>query len=376
MVFSATRQRVSALLGLTLLGCVSAKANDLTFGGDARAFAMGGAGVASMAGTSDNSLGSRSNPAGLAFARGTMRFHFPNLGVRSEGGVTLGKAASYLLDSGSSKDATQLARDFASRDSTIGLNASMGLRIGPVEVLGSGVGKGYVLPNAALKSWSGTGNVPNNSRADVVAAAVYSLPQIGIATKVPSTNEARPFNVAIGARLKYMNALYAHYFAEKSTLDSSGEASRAPEMNGKDTLSKKGFGADVGVMLESRTIPGLSGGLVVANLIKPKFQFTGQFGANASGGGGSRVYDLLATTASAGIGYQKAGTTLVADIVDVTGATGTAQVRAGVEQKLGPLAFRAGYNSANGYTYGVGLLGFDIALGNKQPLEVVKTLRF
>ena len=376
MVFSATGRRVSALLGLTLLGSLSARANDLTFGGDARAFAMGGAGVASMAGTRDSSMGSRSNPAGLAFASGTMRFHFPNIGVRSEGGVTLGKAASYLLDSGSSKDATQLARDFAARDSTIGLNASMGLRVGPVEVLGSGVAKGYVLPNAALKSWSGSGSVPANSRADVVAAAVYSLPQIGVAAKLPSTNDARPFNVAVGARLKYMNAVYAHYFAEKAALDSNTDASRAPEMNGKDTLSKKGFGADLGVMLESRTIPGLSGGLVVANLIKPKFQFTGQFGANASGGGGTRVYDLLATTASAGVGYQKAGTTLVADLVDITGAAGTAQLRAGVEQKLGPLAVRAGYNSANGYTYGLGVFGVDIALGNRQPLEVVKTMRF
>ena len=49
---------------------------------------------------------------------------------------------------------------------------------------------------------------------------------------------------------------------------------------------------------------------------------------------------------------------------------------AGVEQRLGPLSLRAGYNSTNGYTYGLGLLGFDIALGNRQPLEVVKTLRF
>ena len=31
---------------------------------------------------------------------------------------------------------------------------------------------------------------------------------------------------------------------------------------------------------------------------------------------------------------------------------------------------------ANGYTYGIGLGGFDIALGKRLPLEVVRTLKF
>lgn len=362
-----------------LLTALPASANDITFGGDARAFAMGGAGVASLAGSSDQSLGSRSNPAALAFAQGKMRFHFPNIGARADGAISLSKALGYLASNGSGADATTLARDFASRDSVFGINASAGLRVGPLEILGTGVGKGYLLPNDALKAWGtagGVGNVPTNARADVVAAGVYSLPQIGVASLLPNQKADRAFNVAVGARLKYMNAVYAHYFADSSVLNSGSDAFKAPEMNGRDTLTKKGFGADLGVVLESRKLKGLSGGLVVANLIKPNFQFTGQFGPNANGGGGSRVYNLLATTASAGVGYQQAGTTLVADLVDITSAAGTAQFRAGVEQRIGPLALRAGYNSANGYTYGIGLLGFDIALGNRQPLEVVKTLRF
>ena len=288
-------------------------------------------------------------------------------------------AIGYLASNGSSADATTLARDFASRDSVFGINGSLGLRFGPVEVLGTGIGKGYLLPNDALKTWGnagGNGTVPANARADVLAAAVYSLPQIGVATLLPGQKDDDEFHIAVGARLKYMNAVYAHYFAEKTVLDAGSDATKAPEMNGKDTLTKKGLGADLGVMLESRKLAGFSAGVVVANIVKPKFQFTGQFGANASGGGGARNYDLLATTASAGVGFQKSGTTLVADVVDITGAAGTAQLRAGVEQRLGPLSLRAGYNSTNGYTYGLGLLGFDIALGNRQPLEVVKTLRF
>jgi F plasmid transfer operon, TraF, protein len=369
--------RLVLLSGAAALLALPAVAQDITFGGDARAFSMGGAGVASLAGNGISGMGSRNNPASLAFAKGLMRFHFPNIGARANGAISLDKAANYLLTSGSGADATDLARRFASEDSSFGLNGSLGLRLGPVEVLASGVGQGYILPNASLQTWGkngAIGGVPNDARADILATAVYSLPQIGIATKIAAGGEN--LSVAVGARLKYMNAVYAHYFGEKSTLDSGTDALKAPEMGGKDTLTKQGFGADLGIMVESKKLLGLSGGLVIANAIKPNFSFTGQFGTNASGGAGTRTYNLLATTATAGVGFQKGGMTAVADIVDITASVGKTELRAGVEQKLGPLAVRAGYNSANGYTYGLGIGGFDIALGKRQPLEIVRTLKF
>lgn len=371
---------ISALvLSTVAISSLPATATDITFGGDARAFAMGGAGIASLAGSNLSGMGSRNNPASLAFAKGLMRFHFPNLGARADGAISLDKAANYLLTNGSGADASDLARRFASEDSVFGLNGSLGLRVGPVEILASGVGQGYILPNASLQTWGksgGTGSVPNDARADVLASAVYSLPQIGFATQLKQGGGDGNFTVAVGARIKYMNAVYAHYYAEKASLDSGTDALKAPEMNGKDSLSKKGVGADLGIMLESKKLLGLSGGLVIANAVKPDFTFTGQFGANAGGGGGTRTYNLLATTATAGVGFQKGGLTAVADWVDITEAIGTSQLRAGVEQRFGGIAFRAGYNSATGYTYGIGLGGFDIALGKRQPLEVVRTLRF
>ena len=377
MVFSA--RNFSLALGLAALMALPATAQDITFGGDARAFAMGGAGIASLAGNSISGMGSRNNPASLAFAKGLMRFHFPNIGARADGAISVTKAADYLINSGSGGDATNLAKRFASEDSRFGLNGSVGLRVGPVEVLASGVAQGYILPNAALQAWGksgGTGSVPSNSQADVLASAVYSLPQIGFASQLKSGTGGENFTVAVGARIKYMNAVYAHYFADKAALDGGTDALKAPEMGGKDTLTKQGVGADLGIMLESKKLLGFSGGLVIANAIKPNFTFTGQFGANANGGGGTRTYDLLATTATAGVGFQKGGMTAVADLVDITQSIGKAELRAGVEQKLGPIALRAGYNSATGYTYGLGLGGFDIALGKRQPLEVVRTLRF
>jgi hypothetical protein len=376
MGFSA---RLGLIAGTVVFAALPVAANDITFGGDARAFAMGGAGIASLAGSGVNGMGARSNPAALAFAKGLMRFHFPNLGARADGAISLDKAANYLLTSGSGADATDLARRFASEDSSFGLNGSLGLRIGPVEILASGVAQGYILPNASLQTWGkngATGGVPADARADILATAVYSLPQIGFATSLKQGSGGENFTIAVGARVKYMNAVYAHYYGEKATLDSGSDAFKAPEMNGKDTLTKQGIGADLGIMLESKKLLGFSGGLVVANAIKPDFTFTGQFGTNASGGAGTRTYKLLATTATAGVGFQKGGMTAVADWVDITEAIGKAQLRAGVEQRLGGIAFRAGYNSALGYTYGLGLGGFDIALGKHQPLEIVRTLRF
>jgi hypothetical protein len=377
MVFSA--RNITLTIGLLALATLPAAANDITFGGDARAFAMGGAGIASLAGNSISGMGSRNNPASLAFAKGLMRFHFPNIGARADGAISVTKALDYLASNGSGTDATDLARRFASESSSFGFNGSLGLRVGPLEVLASGVAQGHLLPNTALQNWGkagGTGSVPNDARADILATAVYSLPQIGVASKISSGSGGENFNIAVGARIKYMNAVYAHYYAEKANLDSGSDALRAPEMGGKDTLTKQGVGADLGIMLESKKLLGFSGGLVIANAIKPNFVFNGEFGANASGGGGTRTYNLLATTATAGVGFQKGGMTAVADIVDITQAIGKTELRAGIEQKLGPIALRAGYNSANGYTYGLGLGGFDIALGNRQPLEIVRTLRF
>ena len=124
MVFSA--RNVALSVGLLALATLPAAANDITFGGDARAFAMGGAGIASLAGNSISGMGSRNNPASLAFAKGLMRFHFPNIGARADGAISVTKALDYLASNGSGADATDLARRFSSENSSFGFNASLG----------------------------------------------------------------------------------------------------------------------------------------------------------------------------------------------------------------------------------------------------------
>ena len=63
MIFS---RQSTVIAGAVALMALPANAQDITFGGDARAFAMGGAGIASLAGNSISGMGSRNNPASLS----------------------------------------------------------------------------------------------------------------------------------------------------------------------------------------------------------------------------------------------------------------------------------------------------------------------
>ena len=111
---------------------------------------------------------------------------------------------------------------------------------------------------------------------------------------------------------------------------------------------------------------------VIANAIKPNFNFDG-----TDRNGNQTKFKLLATTITTGLAYQKNGATFAADLSDITRGAGDTQLRLGVEQKLiGNIYLRGGYNSTNGFVYGAGLFGFDIAVGKNQPLELVKTLNF
>jgi hypothetical protein len=148
----------------------------------------------------------------------------------------------------------------------------------------------------------------------------------------------------------------------------------APELGDKSYLDKRGFGADIGFMMRPQESKGgtLSAGAIITNAINPGFKFHG-----TDRNGAPTTYDILKTTASAGVAYQKKNITLVGDLVDITGAVGKAQFRSGAEVVLPfKLAVRGGYSSANGFTYGFGFAGMNVALGKHQPLEIVRSLNF
>jgi hypothetical protein len=372
------RLGVSAfVLAALCVGSVTAAnaQTDITYGGDARAFAMGGAGVALI----QQQNGLRINPATLAFERGLYSFSFPTFALRSNNNISLGRASQFILQGQDLNVARDLALESFDGDGEIGANASASIRFSTFEIGGFAVGKGRVQPNQAFVNWATTARneaPPADVRSDVFAAGYYSLPTISGAIKIPERpldKEKSRYNYAVGARLKYMQAVYAHYIVDQQALLNNGSVLRAAEMGGRDTLTKRGVGMDVGFMMQPKTLGrGVSAALVIANIVRPGFTFQG-----TDRNDNRTEYDILRTSITAGAGFETRSTTLAADLVDITQSVGKLQLRLGAEQRLIPqVALRGGYSSATGFSYGVGLFGFDVAFGKNQPLEVVRTINF
>lgn len=371
---------VIAFAGLFGTHAGTVRAQDITFGGDARIFAMGGAGIAVTTDASDAS--SRPNPAALVLNQRPLDFYSVAVALRASG-VAAGPAGNYLSAQAGPRQADNLARVSPGRDGDFGLNMNSGVRIGPVEVLASAVGRGRILPSRALRDYVGAGGklgpeMPRdiNLRSDVLVGGIYTVPSVafGVQMRQPVSG----YRVSGGVRVKSMKAVFAHYIADRNHLarQSSPEALLAPEMydaNGEkqDFLTRTGVGVDFGLLAWSKK--GFSGALLVNNLVRPDFRFanvTGREGAPAE-------FSLLKTTITLGGAYQKGGSLVALDLVDVTGAVDRPDLRLGAERRFGnKVAVRAGYSTSGGLTYGFGVLGVGFAFGSNVPLEVSRTLSF
>ena len=382
------RSRPSHSLAV-LLGTValSARADDYdyTYGSDARAFAMGGVGLAFTRGQNN---AQSYNPASLGFASKSFDFYVPSVSVRADGAISSSKAYDFLYNGLRQRDVTGLFQRYATKDSVFGLNANAGFRFGSFEVLVGGVGKARLQPNGALSSWAGSGanlsSVPLNAGADLLAAGYLELPSIAYAFKLPvgtqKGDNKRGYDNSIGVRVRVLQSFYTRYIANAGTVASGTDAIKAPELGGKDFLKKTGVGADLGFLARPRAGKGFNFALVGNNLVKPGSKFTafnsGLAGYNGRVGSGDK-FDLLQTTVSLGTAYEAGGLTFGADLMDISGATRPLDFRFGGEQRFGKgFALRAGYSSGTGATIGVGIFGFDFAAAQRLPLEVNKTLKF
>lgn len=390
---AAAAAAFAAVMGVSaavMLPATAARA-DLTFGGDARNFAMGGAGIALQRSGDSN----RFNPATLMTEKGKFSLYTPSLGTRMEGGLGMGDVVDFMSDMGGNEQmAIDFARRFAREESSFGINGNLGFRVGPVEIMAGGVGRARVIPSAALQRFARTGRpfAEINSATDpavespqagysgdIIATGYYTLPSIGVGFRAPIKPVG--FTVDGGVRIKLMNAVYSHYVASEGAIRAGSVSNlqdlRAPEMGSKDVLTKNGVGVDFGLL--ARHDAGWNAALVVNNLIKPNLEFNVTPAGQGANNAAARREDLelLATTISLGGAFQRGGTIFAVDLVDLTGAIESPQLRAGAEQRLGKImALRAGYSSGNGFTYGLGLFGFDVAFSEDQPLEVVRTLKF
>jgi len=379
--------RYSSMLAATLLCAIMvplsvAYADDYAIGPDARAFAMGGAGLALSRNLDPNAQ--RYNPAALGFTPHGIDFYTPSLGLRVSGAATISKLSKAAKKGSGTDSYTYLLREFVESDSIVGAHAGLGFRIGPLEITSGATVSGKILPNAALSNWANVrtkGDAPANAAADLVGVGYFTLPSVAFGFKIPSGSKAMNtgYDIAIGARVKVIRTYYTRYIANSDVFqtDSSSTAIAAPELNEGNNLSKRGGAADLGVLLRPRKDKGVNFGFVAENLVNRGTTFTATNSVHYQGriANGQRFQPLQATL-SAGTAYEAKGVILAADLADITSATGSIEFRVGGEEKLGVLSLRAGYSSSTGFTAGVGIFGIDAATGSRLPLEIIKTIKF
>ncbi|MBC8137039.1 MAG: conjugal transfer protein TraF [Fibrella sp.] len=372
-------------------GAAFAEDYDYTFGADARAFAMGGAGLATTRNQPSNER--RFNPASLAFTPKGFAIYSPSFSFRADGAISTTKAYSYLFSGAEIGETTDLIRRYGEEDSVFGFNTNIGFRVGSFELLVQGVAKSRLLPNASLQNWARAGanlsNVPSDAQADVLAAGYLTLPSLAYAIKLPSRSEKaadgteivdKGYDSAVGLRVRVLQTYYTRYFLNQTAVLGNINPLRAPELGGRDYLKDTGVAADVGFLFRPRAGKGVSAALVVNNLVKPNSTFRAvnaglqQYQGRVND---NEEFDLLQTTVSGGAALETGGLTIAADLMDITSATRPVDLRFGAEQQLGKsFALRGGYSSNTGVTGGFGLFGFNFAFGERLPLEINKSIRF
>lgn len=343
---------------------------DLSFGGSPSA-GMGGAGLAVIRRPTAQSF---QNPAVIAYVQG-FRFGAGNIDTTARGA-----SFSRLLDDlevrqGSAADiatAAGLLRKYAREDTRLLLTGDLGIIASGVGISVGGILDARLLPNAPLRNWARTdgniANIPANARADVIAVGVVSLPDITTGVRLPSPQG----DLAVGVRLRNLKLYYTHYFADQAQLQAGQNATRAPELQGRDFREFGATGVDLGFLWRPTGDKTYTLALVVENFVEPniRFQATDRNG---------QIFNFkpLKRSYHAGVAVElETGSLIAVDFIDIGNSVGKGEIRLGYEQRLGRIALRTGYASKTGWTAGLGVGGFNIAYSDTLPVVVSRTLNF
>ena len=231
-----------------------------------------------------------------------------------------------------------------------------------------------IIPNDSFKAWAsagGTGLPPADAQADIYAGGLTSLPSFGVGVKLPFIG-GKIGSVAVGVRARPTKAYYSHYIVDSEAL-LTGNARPAAEMGMDDYRSETSLSADVGMIYKPAIMPNLRLALVVNNYIEPKKITLDELAP-------LDLYhqQLAPRSMSAGAAFVTKSITLAADMVDLTQVFGKTELRIGSEVRLSgsKLALRGGYNSLSGYTVGMGVGDFAIAMSKESPLLLSQAIHF
>lgn len=343
---------------------------DLSFGGSPSA-GMGGAGLAVIRRPTAQSF---QNPAVIAYVQG-FRFGAGNIDTTARGASLSRLLDDLEVQQGSAADiatAAGLLRKYAREDTRLLITGDFGIIASGVGISVGGIVDARLLPNAPLQNWARTDgnpiNIPANARADVIAVGVVSLPDITTGVRLPSPQG----DLAVGVRLRNLKLYYTHYFADQAQLQAGQNATRAPELQGRDYREFSATGVDLGFLWRPTGNQTYTLALVVENFVEPniRFQATDRNGQTFN-------FKPLKRTYNAGVAVElETGSLIAVDFIDIGNNAGKGEIRLGYEQRLGRIALRTGYASKTGWTAGLGIGGFNLAYSDTLPVVVSRTLNF
>lgn len=335
-----------------------------------RYFSMGQSGLALPRDVQNTRL----NPA-IQGTRGQINLLTPSFGARLQS-ISLGDLRDVVSNTngGVSQDsAVRLARLVADRNSEAGLDSGIGLTFGNFTVDFSGAANVFGQPNDALRTYVRNGGnfqtgLTGNEKFYAYGLGGYSL-NLSTNIDLPETPMG---DVAVGARAKFVKNYYKQYTVDSTQLQSGNSSNLTANRDESNT----GFGLDLGAVVTSRQVNGLSLGMVVENAIKPNTDFSEPV-FNGQDVATTQTFKPYDRKVNLGVGYVgQPGLIFAADLYDTFGGANR-ELRSGVEFALGSgLAIRGGYISGRGVTYGFGWQGINVAFGKDMPVGFSTAMKF
>ncbi len=389
--------------------------SDMNFGSTARAMALGGAGLA--LGDEEAAAAAVMNPALAAVEGSKRRIIVPGLDFHATG-ASVGKLPEHIsrLTNGTPDGALALADSFAANDtrlsvtSVAGFSGDWGLTIeaeavglispGPEARKWAAAALGFKnnlinfnpqhfqailantnLTNAVTNWYAPVGGGRDKAAAEaafssymvdlggnkVSVGAVYALPSI-------TYNKAHKLlngTMWVGSNLKIIHT-ESRLWTISPKVNNYNYDSTSGELKGVDlgftavpgeSQSAMTMKADVGAIYRSKDSH-VQYGIVVNNFLKPRIS------------GVTNPQDNLMISMGAAGDFPEQGITIAADLVNLTRSnTQPAQFRVGAEWRLQQmLALRAGYNH-QGLTWGLNLLGVNLAFGSNTPALISQVMK-
>jgi len=269
-----------------------------------------------------------------------------------------------------------LARRFAENRKELGVSGSIGATLGGVYVGYRAEGSATTLPNQTLKDWADqSGDVATLSTTYSGAGLDgygYAYDSVEIGYGVPFQQPSGTWNV--GLKVKNVRAFYTHEIANAATIQSGGDGTPGPEMNGNNVLRKSGSGMDVGFQYTPQTVKNVHFGGVVENLIKPSVGFH----QAAPQTGTIRDFNPFNTAVSLGVAYVPDKKFMAAaDYVDIGDSAHRAGLRMGAEYRVRKnLAFSAGVNTRDTWIVGADVWGVYVTFSGRNKLWLGQSLKF